>query len=80
LRFLPSLTRAGDVTIRQLLSHTSSYQDYWPQDYVPPFMLQPITAEKILDMWARKPLDFEPGTQWPYSNTGYVAAGSIRAI
>src|SRR5215467_10250275 len=36
-RFLPDLTRAGEVTVRQVLSHTSGYQDYWPQDYVPPF-------------------------------------------
>ena len=27
-RYLPSLTRANDITIRQLLSHTSGYQDY----------------------------------------------------
>jgi CubicO group peptidase (beta-lactamase class C family) len=76
-RFLPGLTRANDVTIRQLLSHTSGYQDYWPQDYVPPFMVQPITAEQIMEMWARKPLDFEPGTKWQYSNTNYVIAGVI---
>jgi len=76
-KFLPTLTRANDVTVRQLLSHTSGYQDYWPQDYVPPFMLQPINADKILDQWARKPLDFEPGAQWQYSNTGYVIAGLI---
>jgi CubicO group peptidase (beta-lactamase class C family) len=30
-KFIPSLTRANEVTIRQLLSHTSGYQDYWPQ-------------------------------------------------
>jgi D-alanyl-D-alanine carboxypeptidase len=76
-RFLPDLTRAGDVSIRQVLSHTSGYQDYWPQDYVPPFMLQPVNAEKILDLWARKPLDFEPGTKWQYSNTNFVIAGLI---
>jgi D-alanyl-D-alanine carboxypeptidase len=76
-RFLPDLTRANQVTIRQLLSHTSGYQDYWPQDYVPPFMLQPTTAEKILDLWAKKPLDFDPGTKWQYSNTNYVIAGVI---
>ena len=76
-KFLPGLTRANEVTIRQLLSHTSGYQDYWPQDYVPPFMLQEITAAGILDKWAKKPLDFEPGTQYQYSNTGYVAAGVI---
>ena len=76
-KFIPDLTRANDVTIRQLLSHTSGYQDYWPQDYVMPSMLQPTTARKILDTWAHKPLDFEPGTQWQYSNTNYVIAGLI---
>src|SRR5690349_14629764 len=76
-RFVPDLTRAGDVRVRQLLSHTSGYQDYWPQDYVPPFMAQPVTAADILERWARKPLDFEPGTQYQYSNTGYVVAGVI---
>lgn len=76
-KFIPDLTRANEVTIRQLLSHTSGYQDYWPQDYVMPMMLQPVTATKILDQWARKPLDFDPGTKWQYSNTNYVIAGLI---
>ena len=76
-RFVPTVTRAGEVTIRQLLAHTSGYQDYWPQDYVPPFMLREVSAETILDLWARRPLDFEPGTQWQYSNTNYVIAGLI---
>jgi D-alanyl-D-alanine carboxypeptidase len=76
-RFLPNLTRADEVSVRQLLSHTSGYQDFWPQDYVPPFMLQDVTAEDILNRWARRPLDFDPGTQWQYSNTGYVIAGLI---
>jgi CubicO group peptidase (beta-lactamase class C family) len=76
-RFLPSLTRANDITIRQVLSHTSGYQDYYPLDYVAPFMMQPVTPDEILDRWARKPLDFEPGTQWQYSNTNFVVVGRI---
>jgi D-alanyl-D-alanine carboxypeptidase len=76
-RYLPNLTRAGEITIRQLLSHTSGYQDYYPQDYVPPFMQKPVTAESILNQWATKPLDFDPGTRWQYSNTNYVVAGRI---
>jgi D-alanyl-D-alanine carboxypeptidase len=76
-KYVPDLTRANEVTIRQLLSHTSGYQDYWPQDYVMPMMLQPVTAQKILDTWAKKPLDFEPGMKWQYSNTNYVIAGLI---
>ena len=76
-RYLPDLTRANEITIRQLLSHTSGYQDYYPLDYVAPFMQRPVTAEGILDTWARKPLDFDPGTRWQYSNTNFVAAGRI---
>jgi len=76
-KFIPDLTRANEVSIRQLLSHTSGYQDYWPQDYGMPILLQPVTAQRILDIWARKPLDFEPGTKWQYSNTNYVIAGLI---
>jgi CubicO group peptidase (beta-lactamase class C family) len=71
------LTRAGEITIRELLTHTSGYQDYYPQDYVAPFMLKPVTAAQIVDRWARKPLDFDPGTRWQYSNTNYVIAGRI---
>ena len=77
VRWLPELTRANEVTVRQLLSMTSGYQDFWPQDYVMPPMLQSVTAQQIMDEWARKPLDFEPGSRWQYSNTNYVIAGVI---
>jgi CubicO group peptidase (beta-lactamase class C family) len=76
-KFIPDLTRANEVTIRELLSHTSGYQDYYPQDYTPPLMMKPTTAAEIMDRWARKPLDFDPGTKWQYSNTNYVIAGAI---
>ena len=68
-KYVPGLTRGNEVTIRQILSHTSGYQDYWPEDYVMTPMLAPESAQQILDTWAKKPLDFEPGTQWQYSNT-----------
>lgn len=76
-KFLPGLTRAKDVTLRELLTHTSGYQDYYAVDYTPLFMQKDTTAQAILDQWAKKPLDFEPGTRWQYSNTGYVALGAI---
>jgi D-alanyl-D-alanine carboxypeptidase len=76
-RFLPSLTRASDITIRELLSHTSGYQDYYPLDYVAPFMQQPVTPQGILERYAERALDFDPGTEWQYSNTNYAVAGQI---
>jgi D-alanyl-D-alanine carboxypeptidase len=76
-KYLPELTRAREVTIRMLLSHTSGYQDYWPEDYVMTSMMVPTTAQHILDVWGKRLLDFDPGTRWQYSNTNYVIAGRI---
>lgn len=76
-KYLPELTRANEVTIRMLLSHTSGYQDYYPQDYMPPLMSKPTTTQFILNRWGKKPLDFDPGTRWQYSNTNFVIAGQI---
>jgi D-alanyl-D-alanine carboxypeptidase len=76
-KYVPGLTRSDEVTIRQILSHTSGYQDYWPEDYLMTPMMKPATPQFIIDTWAKKPLDFDPGTQWQYSNTNYVIAGLI---
>jgi CubicO group peptidase (beta-lactamase class C family) len=76
-KYVPGLTRGNEVTIRQILSHTSGYQDYWPEDYVMTTMLHPESAQQIIDTWAKKPLDFESGTEWQYSNTNFVIAGRI---
>jgi CubicO group peptidase (beta-lactamase class C family) len=77
VRWLPDLTRAKDVSIRHLLTMTSGYRDFWPQDYVMPMMLNEVQAAQILEEWAEKPLDFEPGTKRQYSNTNYTILGVI---
>ncbi len=76
-RFFPQLTRAKDVTIRNLLTHTSGYQDYAPQDYTIPRWLKPEDPLKIVEEFAGKPLDFDPGTEWQYSNTNFELAALI---
>lgn len=76
-KFVPGITGGDRITIRQLLSHTAGLQDYWPQDYSFAAMEKPTTPQAIADRWAKKPLDFEPGAAWQYSNTGYVVAGMI---
>jgi CubicO group peptidase (beta-lactamase class C family) len=75
--FLPALAKPEPVNLRQILSHTAGYRDYWPQDYVPREMLKSTTVQAVIDEWARKPLDFTPSTDWQYSNTGFLVAGAI---
>ena len=79
-RWLPDVSGADTMTVRQLLSHTSGLQDYWPQDYAFDAMKAPTTPDAIIARWAKKPLDYAPGTRWQYSNTGYVVAGRIAEI
>ncbi|GAA0335929.1 hypothetical protein GCM10009087_52980 [Sphingomonas oligophenolica] len=76
-KYIPDITAGDTISIRQLLSHTAGLQDYWPQDYSFKAMATPVSPQGIIDRWAKKPLDFTPGTQWQYSNTGYVVAGLI---
>lgn len=76
-RFFPELKRAADISVRQLLNHTSGYQDYYAVDYLSLIMQSDIPPDRILAMYAQKPLDFEPGTRYQYSNTNYVLLGRI---
>lgn len=76
-KYVPGLTRGNEVTIRMLLSHTSGYQDFWPQDYLMFPMKRSVTPQAIADRWAKQPLDFAPGTRWQYSNTNYTLAGMV---
>ncbi|WP_423141984.1 serine hydrolase domain-containing protein [Parablastomonas sp. CN1-191] len=76
-KWIRGVTGGERITIRQLLSHTSGLQDFWPQDYSFKAMEQPVSPEAIVSRWAARPLDYEPGTRWQYSNTGYVVAGLI---
>ena len=76
-KFIPGVTQGDRITIRELLSHESGLQDFWPQDYSFADMEKPTNPQHIVDKWAKKPLDFQPGDHWQYSNTGYVVAGMI---
>lgn len=76
-RWFPDLTDADKITVRQILSHTAGYQDFYAEDYTLTPMQQRTSPESIMTSWAKKPLDFKPGADWQYSNTGYVIAGRI---
>ena len=76
-KYFPALTRATDVKLRNLMTMTSGYEDFAPQDYSIPAWYQPRDPAATVREWAGKPLDFEPGTQWQYSNTNYVLLSLI---
>lgn len=71
-------TQGKKVSIRHLLTHTSGIRDYTD---VPGFfengVSRDLPPENVLDGVRGLPLEFEPGTKWAYSNTGYHLLGMI---
>ena len=76
-KYYPGLTHANDITLLDLMNHVSGYTDYYPLDFVDRRMLAPIAPDDLIRDYAGRPLDFEPGTRWSYSNTGFVLLGRI---
>lgn len=76
-KYYPNLTRAKEITLLDLMNHVSGYPDYYPLDFVDRRMLKPIAEDELLREYAGGKLDFEPGTKWSYSNTGYILLGRV---
>ena len=80
-KHLPELPDYGHrITIRHLLTHTSGLRDQWDLLYMARgrFEENRITEEDVLEIVGRqKALNFAPGTEYLYSNTGYTLAGTI---
>ena len=76
-RYLSDLPPAWhEVTVRQLLTHTSGIPDFEEILGYGAYRT-PTTAQQLIAVAAAKPMDFAPGTQWHYSNTGYYLLGLI---
>ncbi|MFI6317780.1 serine hydrolase domain-containing protein [Nonomuraea sp. NPDC050556] len=83
--YLPGLLpRQDDITVRMILQHTSGVPNYTDSQPIPtvgePYLKYrwtKFTDEKLVAAALKRPLDFEPGTRFAYSNTGYVVLGML---
>jgi len=73
----PNQEVARKVTIHQLLVHTSGLGDCFEGDFFTTPKDQLRTLEGYLPLFVDDPLQFEPGTQFAYSNEGYIVLGVI---
>lgn len=65
------------ITIHHLLSHSSGIVDYSKLPEAQRYRRIPASHEQIIATFSDKPLEFEPGTNWHYSNSGYYLLGVI---
>jgi CubicO group peptidase (beta-lactamase class C family) len=80
-RFFPEFPRSDEVTIRQLLTHTSGLPSYDAKPEYRSFRLQPHTNLELMNWIKADPYVAEPGSQDLYSNSGYLLlAGIIEKV
>ncbi len=77
-KYMPDAPAAWDkITIFNLLTHTSGipsftgFPDYHSMEAIP------ATPEQLVARFRDKPLEFQPGEKWNYSNSGYVLLGYL---
>ena len=78
--YLPSLPHAGEVTVRQLLTHSSGYEDYTDVPNFYTLASTPATFNQLVSTVVSRPLAFLPGTQFGYSNTNYLLLGRVVEV
>ncbi|XUL85469.1 serine hydrolase domain-containing protein [Streptomyces galilaeus] len=81
-KWLPGQVRNGRaITLRMLLNHTSGLFDYTDDPALAPALTgrdpHVWTSAEILGLVSRHPALFEPGSEWSYSNTNYIAIGAV---
>ncbi|MBI3478730.1 MAG: beta-lactamase family protein [Acidobacteria bacterium] len=72
----PNKDVANKITVEQMLTHTSGLGDF----FTPEFDQKKDSLHELKDylpLFVNKPLDFEPGKDWRYSNAGFLVLGLI---
>jgi CubicO group peptidase (beta-lactamase class C family) len=77
-KYMPDAPAAWDkITIFHVLTHTSGIPSFTSFPDFPSRESEDMTPKKLVDWFRDKPLEFEPGTKWNYSNSGYVLLGYL---
>jgi len=76
-KYIPDYPNGEKITIRHLLTHTSGIPNLTDfPDFLETMML-PSPVEKTIERFKNKPLEFEPGEKFSYSNSGYILLGYL---
>jgi CubicO group peptidase (beta-lactamase class C family) len=68
------------ITLRDLLTHTSGMFGMPPETLDEAIARKTRTLADVVTLASQKPLDFDPGTKWQYSNLGIATLGRIIEV
>ncbi len=69
----------SEIPIYHLLTHTSGIPSYTELETMPDLALSDVPPDGVIETFIDLPLDFEPGSEWYYNNSGYHLLGDIVA-
>jgi CubicO group peptidase (beta-lactamase class C family) len=77
--YLPNFPRANEVTLRDLLNHTSGIHNFTEGPVIDKISTSGATVKELVaDIASQSPLyDFDPGKGWWYSNSNYALLGAV---
>jgi CubicO group peptidase (beta-lactamase class C family) len=78
-KYYPDFPRANDITLEQMLHHTSGIHSYTSDPSFANDGMVHRTTEEMIEYIGKMPKtqDFEPGTDWSYSNSAYFILGGV---
>ena len=79
-KYLPDFPNAEKIQLHQLLSHTSGVPSYNGVEGYGENYIKPWSIDEVIDWFKDEPLQFEPGEDWSYSNSGYVLAAKVIEV
>ena len=78
-KYIPDYPVNGKkITIEHLLTHTSGIKSYTGmEEFDATVQGKDMKVDELITFFKNKPMDFDPGTNWRYNNSGYVLLGAV---
>jgi hypothetical protein len=76
-KYIPDYPNGKNITIHQLLTHTSGIKDFTKMKTLSEIAQKEMTAKMVVDFFKNEPVTFQPGEKFDYNNSGYVLLGYL---
>ncbi|MBW1296059.1 serine hydrolase [Aquimarina litoralis] len=80
-KYIPDYpTKGKKITIHHLLNHTSGIKSYTGMQNFLELTRKDMTPTELIDVFKNEPMDFDPGEEFRYNNSGYILLGYIIEV